>query len=302
MVDEASKPLRGASPFDLSDNDAYLRWRARKLQGFPRDLSALQVEIADPARPTEAELGALLQAVAKANMAVYQVPPETGKDGVTALGAHLGLTHLDGNLCADEDRITSLQVRDSGRRRGYIPYSNRPLQWHTDGYYNEGGRQVRAWLLHCRRAAAEGGENQLMDPEIVYILLRDADPGHIAALMQADVMTIPANVENGVLLRPAHSGPVFSVDPRDGALHMRYTARRRNIEWKPDAAVQAAVRALEAILASDSPYKLRALLMPGQGVVSNNVLHNRAGFRDDPQHGRTRLLYRARYYERLRAA
>ena len=30
----------------------------------------------------------------------------------------------------------------------------------------------------------------------------------------------------------AQGGPVLSVDPASGALHMRYTARTRSIEWR----------------------------------------------------------------------
>jgi len=33
------------------------------------------------------------------------------------------------------------------------------------------------------------------------------------------------------------------------------------------------------------------------GLVSNNVLHDRAAFQDDESH--TRLIYRARYFDRL---
>jgi alpha-ketoglutarate-dependent taurine dioxygenase len=54
--------------------------------------------------------------------------------------------------------------------------------------------------------------------------------------------------------------------------------------------------ALERILA-DSPYVLRLRLEPGMGIVCNNVLHARSAFRDAPQH--RRLLYRARYYDRV---
>ncbi len=40
-------------------------------------------------------------------------------------------------------------------------------------------------------------------------------------------MTIPANVEGGREIREARTGPVFSVDTKDGTLHMRYTKRRQ---------------------------------------------------------------------------
>jgi len=90
---------------------------------------------------------------------------------------------------------------------------------------------------------------------------------------------------------------VFSVDPVDGALHMRYTARTRSIEWKDDADVRAAVAALERILAAPSPHVYRLTLGPGMGLVCNNVLHDRSGFTDDP--ARPRLIYRARYHDRI---
>ena len=43
----------------------------------------------------------------------------------------------------------------------------------------------------------------------------------------------------------------------------------------------------------------RYRLQPGEGLISNNALHCRSGFRDDPATGRTRLVYRARYYDRI---
>jgi hypothetical protein len=90
---------------------------------------------------------------------------------------------------------------------------------------------------------------------------------------------------------------VFSIEPESGALHMRYTARTKSIEWKRDPAVEAAVAALARVLAAASPFHHRVTLEPGMGIVCNNVLHDRSGFVDDPR--APRLLYRARYYERV---
>ena len=210
------------------------------------------------------------------------------------------MLRLDSNLLADEDAITSLQVVPEKSGRGYIPYSNRRLLWHTDGYYNPPERQVRAFVLHCVQPAASGGENGLLDPEIAYLLLRDTDPGHVHALMAPDAMTIPANTEEGGEMRAAQSGPVFSVDPATGSLHMRYTARKRSIVWKDNAATQAAVAALEGLLAGDLDQVFRYRLAAGEGLLCNNVLHNRTEFADDVDKGRTRLIYRARYYDRIR--
>jgi hypothetical protein len=91
---------------------------------------------------------------------------------------------------------------------------------------------------------------------------------------------------------------VFSVDG-SGSLHMRYTARTRSIEWRADETTRAAVTCLRQLLSDASPHGLQVRLEAGMGLVSNNVLHDRAAFVDDPQ--RPRLLYRARYHDRIAA-
>ena len=285
----------------MPDNDnAYQAWREHKLENYPKRVEDLIVEVNDPRQLTKAEHEAIHSRCRKTNMAIYAGP--TGSDPDKAipksLGKQFGLTKLDYNMGADDDGVTSLQVVEGKWRGGYIPYTNRPIHWHTDGYYNLPERQIHGLLLHCVSAAASGGENALLDHEIAYIHLRDRNPEYIRALMATNVMTIPPNNENGEQLRPARSGPVFSI-LEDGSLHMRYTARTRSIEWSPDPLVREATAALTALLASDSRYIFRATLQPGQGLISNNVLHDRSGFDDDAEH--TRQLYRLRYYQRITA-
>ena len=153
-------------------------------------------------------------------------------------------------------------------------------------------------ILHCVSAACEGGVNALMDHERAYIALRDANPSWVRALMADDAMTIPARMGEAVVARAAQSGPVFSVDI-GGALHMRYTARTRSIEWKADVCTREAVAFLQELLASAVPYRFDVRLQPGMGIVGHNVLHDRSAFVDDPR--QPRLLYRARYLDRIPA-
>lgn len=279
------------------DNDlhAYPRWREQKLARYPRRAEDLIVEVRDPRAPSDSEAAQIRRVCAAANMAVYASPLAgvADKDIVQRLGARLGLSRLQANPLADEDGITSLEVAAEKSGRGYIPYSNRRLLWHTDGYYNPPESRIRAFVLHCVRPAAAGGENRLLDPEIAYLLLRDADPRFVEALSAPDAMTVPANEEDPAAQRGAQAGPVFSFE--DGVLHMRYTARTRSIVWRSDA--QAAVERLRAILDSDSPYVFRLRLSAGQGLVCNNVLHDRSEFSDTP--GAGRLVYRARYSDRI---
>ncbi len=290
-----------ANPFSLEDHDAYQSWRQAKLAAYPRQVEELLVPIADPTRLSDREREAILDACRRANMALYRVaePDKMDKNAVRRLGEQLGLHRLDHNLCADEDGIAALRVASGGRNREYIPYSDRPINWHTDGYYNPLNQQVRAIILHCARQAGEGGANALLDHEIAYILLRDDDPGHIRALSELEAMSIPPNVEEGVEIRPRQSGPVFSVEAADGRLHMRYTARARNIEWRDDAATRRAVACLGDLLNSATDYIFTYRMKAGEGLICNNILHNRSGFTNGGEPGQQRLLYRARYYDRM---
>jgi alpha-ketoglutarate-dependent taurine dioxygenase len=286
------------NPFDLDNVPVYEAWRDRKLTNYPTDIGELVVEVGDPRKLTQAEYTALHDRCRKTNMAIYA--GQTGADPDKAipalLGEQFGLTRLDCNMGADDDGITSLRVVEGEWRGSYIPYTDRPIHWHTDGYYNTAEKQIRGLLLHCVATAASGGENALLDHEIAYIHLRDLNPDYIRALQAPGAMTIPANIENGMEIRPARSGPVFSSLP-DGSLHMRYTARSRSIEWAADALTRDAAAALQTFLQSDSPWIYRATLQPGQGLLSNNVLHDRSGFTDSESH--TRQLYRLRYYQRV---
>ncbi len=296
----APAPAHAGTPFDPADDRAYAAWRAAKLAAYPADVAELVIDVGDPRALTDAERQALAAACARANMAIYrsaQSAPD--KDLPRLLGRQFGLTRLDHNWLADDDGISSVTVAGDAGRGDYIPYTSRPIRWHTDGYYNPPERSIRAMVLHCVTAAPEGGENALLDHEIAYILVRDADPACAAALLRDDAMTIPARTDEQGVARAAQAGPVFSVDPETGALHMRYTARTRSIEWHPDPDVRAAAALLERILAGPSPFIHRLTLAPGMGLLCNNVLHDRTGFTDDPAH--PRLLYRARYHDRIAA-
>ena len=212
------------------------------------------------------------------------------------LGLQLGLARLDANWLADEDGISPITVRaGAGPAAAYIPYTDRAIQWHTDGYYHPAERRIGGMILHCVRPAARGGANRLLDHELAYIALRDLDAAHVRALSGPAVMSIPARCDDDGVARAEQAGPVFSV-AGDGRLHMRYTARTRSIAWADDAATQSAAAALRGVLAT-SPFVLQVRLGPGMGLVCNNVLHDREAFADDAS--APRLLYRARYLDRV---
>jgi alpha-ketoglutarate-dependent taurine dioxygenase len=292
---------RAARIFRAGDDDAWRRWRDRKLAHAPRSAADLVVEIANPLAPTEAEIAARADRCRRANLAIYATASAAEDKAIPrSIAERLGLVSLDRNYLSDDDGITSIQVERHKSGAGYIPYSDRPLRWHTDGYYNEPSRRIRAFALHCVRSAAAGGENGLVDPEMAYLWLREKNPAWAEALFDREAMAIPAREDEDGIARPESVGPVFFLDEATGDLNMRYTARTRSIAWKDDATVREAAAWLLAQLdgAREGVYRLR--LEPGMGLVCNNALHDRTAFREGLDE--TRLLYRARYHDRIAAS
>ncbi len=300
-LDQMTAALDGCdenSPFLLENEGEYQAWRARKL-GIRQQLAVDRVfDLDQNQRLSESQLQQLRLQVEAYNFALFQSANELGKNEFIALNRQFGLNRLDYNLGADADGVTSLRVvSDSDERAQYIPYTNRALNWHTDGYYNPHRRRIHAFALYCVKQAARGGGNYLFDHELMYILIRDQAPELLAALMAQDMMRIPPNIQHNRVIRAEESGPVFSIQPGNCSLHMRYTSRPRNIVWKSDKRSQQALNLVrEILMGSEAVIELR--LQNNQGIVCNNVLHGRQAFHDrEGQSGR--LIYRARYYDSI---
>lgn len=290
-------------PWNLEAEYAYQQWRQDKLDQYYQVLSLPPVTLKNLAQPSESEREELLSRCKKTNLARYETAtksndPDQIRSDLRDFSDQLGLEIAERHRSAGEFGIVALHVTDAPQQRGYIPYSRNRINWHTDGYYNAPDEQIRAMVLHCVRPAADGGKNQLLDPEIAYIRLRDQNPEYIAALMHPEAMSIPENREADGSVRPTSVGPVFWVDP-DGKLIMRYTARTRSIHWRDTAATREAAAALQAILEGDDPLMLEGTFSSGQGVLCNNVLHNRTGFDPDTSRDSARLLFRVRFHNRV---
>ena len=286
------------SPFSLHNDAAYQAWRRRKLD--PRRQPA-EVLIDSPLAPTAREKAALAEQCDLFNFALfrYASPPQEPEAALRSLGAAFGLNDMDANLCAEDNGLSEITVKQTATDKVYIPYTNRPIGWHCDGYYNPPGQEIHGMLLYCERPAAEGGENGLLDHEIAYIRLRDQNPDWIRALMAPDAFTIPANIEGGEEIRAATAGPVFSVNNGGRNLHMRYSMRQRNVSWADSPATKEAAAFLLDLLFSDDDHILRLTMKRGQGLLCNNILHMRSRFTDAPDPALKRVMYRARYHDRV---
>ena len=285
------------SPFDPDNFEGFKRWRDVKLSNFPPSIDKIIVEIKNPLLLTKSEKNDILVICKKSNHVIYHSTSVIKPEDVRVLGEQLGLSRIDHNPFSDDavSIITDKTKTEIPKAGEYIPYTSSPIQWHTDGYYNPWDRQIRGFILHCRQDASVGGENEILDNEIVYLFLRDKNPELIRALMKPDVMTIPVNDDADVTDRPESRGPVFSI-MRDGSLHMRYTARKKNVIWSSDPDIQEAKKELEGFLSSKTPFHFFGKLNPGQGIITNNSLHRRNGFTDS---GENRVMFRARYYDKV---
>ncbi len=300
-----------SGPFSIEDADSYTAWRAWKLENHPREVAELAVPVENLASPSPAEREKILDLSRRANMAVYDTGERSGvsspelEHALRAFAAAFGMTAIEDHRSMDEEKVVSIEVVDETvrPRSGFIPYTTRRILWHTDGYYKfgyEGAPVIRSMTLHCARQGREGGVNELLDPEIAYIRLRDENPDFIRALMAPDAMTIPEFVEEDGRKRPESTGPVFWVDEDTGALGMRYTERSRNIAWNDDPVTARAIAFLRQLLrGDDEPFLFRHRMEPGQGLICNNVLHTRTAFTDWDEPGRGRLMYRSRYSNRI---
>ena len=282
-------------PAKLNDPN-YLIWRKQKLASANRSEQSRLIHVNNAASLRDSERYSIITDCLHHNFALYQFDDHTQneKTAVHRFAEQLGLHSLDGNICADQDQLTAITVTKHKGQHDYIPYTPKKLSWHTDGYYNTKSRQINGMLLHCANPAAKGGESWLMDHELVYLLLRDENPEYVNALFADDALTIPANIIDGEVIRPAQTGPVFSITD-NGRLHMRYSARLRNIEWKNDPLVAEATAFLQQLWKDGSPFIVKHTLQIGQGVICNNVMHCRTAFEDNS--GNSRLLFRGRYYE-----
>ena len=294
MSQTSSQSMLVGSPFDLRSDIAYLQWRDVKMNHHAPVLDDLLVAIKNPYLLSKNERVSIVERCEKFNMAIYQLSDTEVKDKslVHALGKQLTMECLDTNIRSDEDSVSSLEVREQSGNK-YIPYTNKALSWHTDGYYNALEKQIYGIIMHCVTPAEEGGVNALLNPEEVYIALRDENPAYIEALMHPEAMTIPDNIESGRVIRSAQAGPVFMFK-NDGRLHMRFSARKRNIVWRDTEDTRLAVAMMNELMADEKNVTMVAL-KAGQGIVCNNVLHNRTSFSDGDD--QRRLIYRARYYD-----
>lgn len=305
-MNQAAQTLTSSSAGFLKAIDNYAIWRDTKLERFRTRLEDMIVEIRNPLALSSAEFSKIQSITNSNNAFIYCLsrsdPKLTAEQSLLALNRQLGLHNAVSNPESSNNNISKIYCRPAESPSRFIPYTNKALQWHTDGYYNGTNQTVRAFALHCVCPAISGGQNAILDHEIAYIQIRENNPDLAEFLFLDDCFTIPADTdENGNILRAEFTGPVFSIDPHSinpatDQLYMRYSQRKRNISWNPN--LSQALQEITNILSDQNPSILHFKLQPGEGLVCNNVLHSRTAFCDSETEDQ-RMLLRIRYQDRL---
>lgn len=284
-----------------SNNSPHVRWP--QLRKWELRLEHAQqgesIDVAQPATATDAELKAICTQIHEFGFCHYRAPVSASALAIRTLYLALGLRNLDSTVAARtvDMGVESLSIitarSESDRGSRYQPYSPTGLGWHTDGYANAPNRSVRTFTLHCLYPAHQGGANQLVDPRLVMARLALLDPQLVQALEHPQAITIPANVDGKTVIRPARDVAVFA-RATDGELLTRYTERKRYVRWHPHT--RAARDAFMLALRQQAKHTATVVLNAGEGIICNNLLHNRTPFIDHTE-GPSRTLWRGRFFE-----
>ena len=266
----------------------FLRWAEEKEKNIPQNSDGILVNIHDINNVKTSEIDKIKETIYKYNSCIY-----SSKIALKSNTNLLKFVELVGMKTYDCNNIESNEISTitplQNSKINYIPYTDKSLNWHTDGYYDK--KSIFSWLLHCVNPATQGGENYLLDHELVLreYLLRNDD---INNLMAEDALTIPESKDTS---RSEISTYIFSFKNKYKRLHMRFSMRKDNIGTSAKAS--SAIIKLKEIIENDcAKYSLTYKLQKNEGIITNNILHGRKAFKDDKV---KRKLLRIRSYERL---
>jgi hypothetical protein len=270
-------------------SDDFIEWSAKKDLNIPSNINDLKVSISDINHVSKTEISQIKQKLTKFNCCIYASGTDLDDNSkIMRFAQSLGMRTFDSHNI-DDSAISTISADKNENNMRYIPYTNKGLNWHTDGYYDS--KPIFSWLLHCIEPALSGGENFLLDHELAireYILKYD----DIIYLTNNETFSIPTDE---VAKREITSNYVCDMNNEYKKLHMNFSMRKENIIVNKDS--ESAMSKLIKIIKEDcKKYHLTYKLSKSEGIVSNNILHGRHAFKD----GRgMRKILRIRSHERL---
>lgn len=164
---------------------------------------------------------------------------------------------------------------------------------HTDGTLQDIG-EVKASVLVCEAAAAEGGATMLFNTSAAFAELIMTDPAAAVALATPGTLVRRANISG---CQDQNAGPVLAV--LGSELVCRYSVTDTDSWAVPNGVDEAGLRRgidfLATASSQGSPYYSQLTLSAGQAIVFDNtkISHGRTQYRDLGE--RPRCMYRGLY-------
>jgi gamma-butyrobetaine dioxygenase len=198
------------------------------------------------------------------------IPPEPGT--VLEVAAGFGFVRE-----TNYGRLFDVRVEPAP---GNLAFTSQAITPHTDNPYRDPVPTVQ--LLHCLRAAGEGGDTGLVDGFAAAAALRAADPQSFSTLTKT-----PASfgyVDKATELRACQ--PLIDLSPRGRVRGVRFNHRSMRPLRGSYAGITAFYAAYRwwAELLAEPARQLNLRLAPGDGLVFDNtrVLHARTAFSMSP--------------------
>ena len=111
---------------------------------FFQDLS--NVKIPDIENITIKDRKKISSNIEKYNFTLFELNDCTNSN-LLKFANNLGLEKIIQNPYSDKNGVSNITAIKDKRQGEYIPYTNKKLNWHTDGYYNSEKEEVRAFIL-----------------------------------------------------------------------------------------------------------------------------------------------------------
>ena len=143
----------------------FKQWASQKEDNIPSNIDDLKINLHDINHLSLEEISIIKDKIKRFNCCIYKSQQNLlTQANLINFAKSIGMKTYDTNNIHNSP-VSSIMLLKPVKSINYIPYTNKKLNWHTDGYYDE--KPIFSWLLHCEEPAFSGGENYLLDHELV---------------------------------------------------------------------------------------------------------------------------------------
>ena len=130
-----------------SKSSEFKQWASDKEDNIPLNIDDLKIDIRDINHVSLKEIAMIKDKIKRFNCCIYKSQQDLlAQADLINFAKSIGMKTYDSNNVHNSP-VSSIMPIETEESLNYIPYTNKKLNWHTDGYYNE--KPIFSWLLHC---------------------------------------------------------------------------------------------------------------------------------------------------------